>query len=259
MSSRAEPSAAVSVPDVTRTANPPTRGASSPRRGKPRSGSGRTGARASTAGRPVGKPHGNEAATFRRRRLTVLALLTVLLVGGFFGIRSAVHALTATEEPLARTAGGPLAPDAVGPTGPPTEWELANPVDCRTSAVGVEVALPQSTLRAGATTRIPVTVTNTGQVPCLLDVGADQLVVTIYSGEDKIWDSRHCRGDSERRILLDTGAADASTVTWHGVRSSLGCPDGAAKVKPGTYRVIATLLDDDGARVTRAQESFTIR
>jgi len=188
----------------------------------------------------------------------VLVVLVLVLAGGFIGVRSAVDAAHASQETLPRVAAGPIAPDAAT-TAPPTDWQLANPVDCRPTAVAVDIALSSTTLSKGATTKIPVTLTNTGQLPCLLDVGAAQLVVTIYSGEDKIWDSRHCGGGTERRILLDAGEADATTVTWRGVRSSDGCPDKAAKAKPGTYRVIATVLDSEGERITRSEQNFTVR
>lgn len=188
----------------------------------------------------------------------MLIVLLVLVAGGVIGVRSAVAAVGDQEAPP-RTVTGEIDPDAGGPTGPPTEWEMANPTDCRSDAVDVAVEMTRSTVAQGATTKLPVTVTNTGQVPCLLDVGTAQLVVTIYSGDDKIWDSRHCSGDSDRRILLDVGGSDARTVTWHGVRSDTGCPDDPKKAKPGTYRVIATLLDDNGDRLTRSEETFTVK
>jgi hypothetical protein len=253
-----------SVADMSRTASPPTRGTPSPGRGKPRASDARsrTGARASGTARPVGKPHGTNEATFRRRRLMVLVVVLVLVTGVVIGVRSAVaavgDAIGAAEEPLPRTLGEPIAQGGGDQGGPPTAYELANPVACRPDALEIGVALSSASVKKGATTQVPVTVTNAGQVPCLLQVGTAQVVLTIYSGDDKIWDSRHCGGGGDQRLLLDIGAADETMFTWHGVRSNADCPAKPASAKPGTYRVIATLLDADAERIARDEKTFTI-
>jgi len=253
-----------SVADMSRTGSPPTRGTQSPGRAKPRAAAARSRGGARTGGtvRPVGKPHGTNEATFRRRRLAVLAIVLLTTAGAVIGVRSAVvaagTAIAAADEPVPRTLGEPIAQGGDDQGGPPTAYELANPVACRPGALEIGVALSSASVTKGATTQVPVTVTNTGQVPCLLQAGTAQVILTIYSGDDKIWDSRHCATGGDRRLLLDVGAADQTTFTWHGVRSDADCPAKPARAKPGTYRMIATLLDDDAERVARADTTFTI-
>jgi hypothetical protein len=183
-------------------------------------------------------------------------------VGVAFGVRAATDALAAADETLPRLVSStPIAAEDLeeAPPGPPTEEELANPVDCRPSAIGLTVDLASTTVAAGGTTAMPVTVTNTGQVPCLVDVGA-QLVLTIYSGEDMVWTSQHCASAGARRILLDVASEDVTSFRWTGTRSASGCPDGQPVAAAGTYRAVVTLMSVDEAPevVATVEQPFTI-
>jgi len=210
----------------------------------------------------VGKAPRPGRATYRRRRLLALILLLALAVGVAFGVRAAADAIAAADETLPRLVSStPIAPEDLedAPTGPPTEEELANPVDCRPSAIGLTVDLASATVAAGATTAMPVTVTNTGQVPCLVDVGA-RLVLTIYSGEDMVWTSQHCASGSARRILLDVAGEDATSFRWTGTRSAPGCPAEQPVAAAGTYRAVVTLMNADEAPepIATVERAFTI-
>lgn len=191
----------------------------------------------------------------------------MLAAGCVVGVRAAADAIAALDDVAPKPTGTEVVdPEGTAETGPPTEEDLANPVDCQPAAVELSMSLASASVAKGAETEVPVTVTNAGQVPCLLDVGGAELVLTVYSGEDKIWDSRHCGGTSDRRILLDIGAQDVTTLTWPGTRSASGCPDDPAVAEPGTYRVVATLLtavdeesDAKPETVATTDETFTVR
>jgi hypothetical protein len=194
--------------------------------------------------------------------LLALTLLLVLAVGIVLGVRAVTGALAADDEILPRLVSPtPIAHESLddAPTGPPTEEELANPVDCRPSAIGLTIGLASTTVAAGATTPVPVTVTNTGQVPCLVDVGA-QLVLTIYSGDDLVWTSQHCAAGGARRILLDIGGEDVTSVRWAGTRSAEGCPADQPVAAPGSYRAVVTLVSAGDAPETLAtvEQAFTV-
>lgn len=186
--------------------------------------------------------------------------MVALLAGIGLGVSVLVGALTPDGEPPSRTAESVNDRDVGDPDRPPTEAEIANPVDCRPRAVSVSLALPGGAIRAGDDSPFEVTVVNTGQVPCLVDLGGEQLALTITSGDDTIWDSHHC-GLSSRRVLLDVGDEDARTVTWPGTRSAEGCSGGAKDARSGSYRAVATLATP-GAEpdtVAESEQSFTIR
>lgn len=216
--------------------------------------------RGTGASKPPGRrPASPSAAIYRRRRLVVLTLLLLAALGVVFGVRALAGAFLTTEV-APRTLSAADVPRVVAePTGPPTQEQLANPVDCRPGTVEVDIALPAATLPAGASSRMPVTVSNTGQVPCLLDLGTDTLLVAVTSGDDPVWSSRHCGIGETRRILLDVGATDRVSVTWPGSRSAAGCAEDQPVAKAGSYRVDVQLLaPGDAALLAQTDEAFAV-
>lgn len=190
-------------------------------------------------------------------------LVVALLTGLALGVRAAYLAITAAAADDPVTVDTPevtSAPEDAETTGPPTDDELANPVDCVPGAVAVSVGLPSSTLARGASTSLPVTVTNTGPVPCLVDVGRAQLVVEIHSGDDLVWSSQHC-GRGERRVLLDIDGEDVTTFEWDGHRSWPSCPAKRPVAEPGTYRAVVTLTSAEGggSELATTESVFTVR
>ncbi|WP_139177498.1 hypothetical protein [Ruania alba] len=163
---------------------------------------------------------------------------------------------------------GPLEDGTVEPTPTPTptptesitpdEEALANPVACVPDVVDVAIGLESANVRAGSEVPVGVTITNSGQVACLLDVGHGSLDMTVTSGGDRVWTTAQCpSGPAERPILLDAGAAEETALTWGGRRSADGCPADAAEAEPGTYRVTIG-LDVDGTEVG-TDEVLTLR
>ncbi len=75
---------------------------------------------------------------------------------------------------------------------------------------------------------------------CAATVDAEQLVVTVKSGNDRIWTSSHCmKAIPEATLALAAGKPSTTTVTWDGRRSVASCPANQAAAKPGTYVVQA--------------------
>ncbi|UFU05841.1 hypothetical protein [Ruania halotolerans] len=145
------------------------------------------------------------------------------------------------SDPTETTPTGPATPDAEA---------LANPVACVPEIVDVAVGLESASVRAGSEVPVAVTITNTGQVPCLLDVGHGSLAMAVSSGDDTVWTNEQCpSGSAERPILLDINAQEERVLAWSGQRSAEGCPSGAAEAEPGTYRIDVS-LDVDGTEVS---------
>lgn len=120
-----------------------------------------------------------------------------------------------------------------GDSGDPDAHDLANPEDCRSEDLRVDLDTGAGSHPAGDTVPIEVTVSNTGPVPCLVDVGHQSMQVEVTSGDDGIWNSTDCAsGDEARALLLDIDARTQHTVTWNGQRC--GADDEA---RAGTYRV----------------------
>lgn len=192
----------------------------------------------------------------------VLVVVLMVVAGIVLGARAAVQAFAGEEASPTPPPTSETLPDDAVSTGP-SDDELANPVECTPEAVALSLPA-MTTVKKGAKTALPVTITNTGQVPCLLDVGHAELVVTVHSGDDLVWSSQHCGATEPRRILLDIGAEDTTSVTWPGTRSTPKCPDEPPVAKPGTYRAVATLWTavEDGAEPTEiatAEVTFTVK
>lgn len=171
----------------------------------------------------------------------VLALLVVAAVA--FGVVQGVPLLLdrfGSDDPAATTE---PTEDSTGPD----EEALANPVGCQADAVSLELGLPGGAVDAGSRVDVPITITNTGQVPCLLDVGNASLELRVTSGDDTVWTTAQCPASgNERQILLATGAVEESTITWSGRRSAADCPSDTREARAGTYRVQVALAVDGG-------------
>lgn len=174
----------------------------------------------------------------RRRIVAVLVLLAVLALIAW-GVVAVVGAVRAGAQDVA-------APE------PTTSAAPLDPTACAPADLDVDVAaLPAG---GGAPVDLDVTVTNDGESPCLLDAGAGSLVLTVVSGEDRVWSSGDCAGDASRRLLLDAGDSADASVSWSGARSAPGCADGQGSSGAGTYRVEATL----GGAELDVREVFTL-
>lgn len=176
----------------------------------------------------------------------VLALLVVAVLA--FGVVQGVPLLMDRFGPDDSEAATEPAED---PTGPDEE-ALANPVACQADAVSLELGLASSEISAGSRVDVPITITNTGQVPCLLDVGNASLQVVVTSGEDTVWTTAQCpAGRDERQLLLATGAVEETVISWSGRRSAADCPNDTREARAGTYRVQVSLAVDGGEMTER--------
>ncbi|WP_345039573.1 hypothetical protein [Georgenia daeguensis] len=202
-----------------------------------------------------------------RRRIVALVVLLALVAGVVWGVSSLVRTLTAqgAEAQTASAQGSAAAGSAEGSAGEDSaasaasagdaaQEEPAGPVDPgKCSPRDLDVRLSAT---PGQPTSFAVTLTNRAEVACLLDAGASSLVLTVHSGEDRVWSSGDCVAEpSERELLLDSGDSTETAIRWDGTRSEKGCPGGQGAAQPGSYRVTATL---GGASLPAADTGFTL-
>src|SRR5690625_4174147 len=196
---------------------------------------------------PRRRPRDERAAVFRRRRLVVGLLALVVVAAVAFGAVRGVPLLLDRFGPLSAEPSAEPTEEATGPD----EEALANPVECVPGAVSLDLGLAATEVDAGSQVEVPVTLTNTGQVPCLLDVGHAALQVQVTSGDDTVWTTAQCpAGKAERPILLAAGGVEETTVTWSGRRSAADCPDDTRDARAGTYRIEVSIAVD-GDEVTQ--------
>ncbi|MCM3660222.1 hypothetical protein M3148_04315 [Georgenia satyanarayanai] len=183
---------------------------------------------------PTRRPVRPSAAVYRRRRAVVLLLLLLVVAGVVWGVTTVLG----NRDAAADAPAGPAAAESTETQPPPPS--PGHVAVCAAEDVTAQVAVKPS----GAGVSVEVSMRNTGEVPCLVDVASGALVTEIESGSDAVWSSAHCAGDAAEELLLDTGATTPVTVSWDGHRSAPGCPDGQPQAGPGTYRLAVAL---DGA------------
>jgi hypothetical protein len=202
-------------------------------------------------------------------------VLLALIAGVVWGISALVRTLTAqgaeTGTSSSEDAGSAASADgssvagseddaaastAAGAAEDDSKPQDAGPVDpdaCSPRDLDVTMS---ATPASGEPTSFAVSLTNRGDVACLLDAGTASLVLTVHSGEDRVWSSGDCAAEpAERKLLLDAGDSTETAIKWDGTRSEKGCPAGQGTAQAGSYRVAATL---GGASLPATETSFTL-
>ncbi|NLI17919.1 MAG: hypothetical protein GX427_03800 [Actinomycetales bacterium] len=195
-------------------------------------------------GRPPAAPSARRPgrAVLWRRRAVALLVVFALLGGAVWGVMWLVGYVRETVS-SARAAEA-----SATPTGPST----AQPVACDPAALEWALALDGGA--AGSRVTFTLDVVNGSAVSCLVDAGPS-LVLTVVSGEDRIWSNADCSGGEEVRLLLGPGDATQRAVVWNGQRSVPGCGAVDSPVLPGTYQVGLAYA---GSEVAEASTVFVL-
>ncbi|MCU1692690.1 MAG: hypothetical protein JWM64_1781 [Frankiales bacterium] len=194
--------------------------------------------------RPVGPL---PQTVYWRRRAVVVACVVLLLVllSRCGGDDPASEALAQPSPSASAAAPVPVPAGSPVPTASPSA-----PGPCADDVLRV-TATPDRT-RYGASPRpvLRLAVRNGGTVPCTRALGRGAVELLVFSGSDRIWSSDDCaEGGPADPVVLQPQQLEVTTLTWGGRRSRPGCPDGAEKAEPGTYRVVGRVgqLRTDGS------------
>lgn len=178
-------------------------------------------------------------SVYRRRRIAALVaglVAVALMVAGVLYVVEHVGAWFRT------TLGGTAAPPSPTPSDAPSTAPAGIP-DCAPPTLAVTITADQQDVATGTPATFTVTITNGGNVECVVDAGDLSREVVIVSGSDRIWSSKDCApADApDRVLLLAAGAADETKLVWNQARSAEGCPGGLPAPQPGTYQATVTL------------------
>lgn len=189
------------------------------------------------------------------RRAAILVVLITVAVGIWW----LLGALTGSSTPTsAEATPTPAASGAVDPAVPATPAPAvpAEPVACPDSVIVVEASTDASTYQVGEEPRLTLAITNTGDVPCIRDVGPKANELEITSGGYHVWSSDDCDASGKsKETVLEPGQKFASSITWTGRLTQKGCPDGeGAKAKAGRYDV-----QGRNGKVRSEQTPFALR
>ena len=163
------------------------------------------------------------AAMYRRRRISVLIILALLVYLVWLGVSS---------------LGSWLAGPSSGQACPPGTVTVS-------AQVGDSAGNPVTKFAAGELPYMWFTLTNKNSVDCTFNAGPKVQYFKIKSGEEQIWTSMHCdRADlKDGKVVLKAGAVLTGTPSaWEKVFSTQeGCGVGQDPVttKGASYRLFA--------------------
>lgn len=159
-----------------------------------------------------------------------------------------VAATTAAADPEATASAGATA--SPSPTPSPTSTGTT----CDAASIKVTGSTDAESYAADQSPVLSLTVSNTGEVPCLVNVGTSQMDFLITSGDDRIFSSRDCQeGAEDLEVTIEPGQSETARFSWERIRSTAECAAVDAVPGPGQY-VFQTRL---GERVSE-EVSFTL-
>ena len=191
---------------------------------------------------------------YRRRRLVAL-LLALLVVAGIVALVLAlwrpwqgapaatgtpsaspsVSTSTSTTAPAETAAPVEESTPAVEPTAPAASPTIAA---CSTSGISVLAVTDKDTYSAGELPKLSITLSNTSDHPCLINVGTATQSFVITSGTDTWWRSTDCQSESSDQVVqLEAGQTVSSVtpVVWDRTRSSVDTCGSSRPPAPAGY------------------------
>ncbi|KIH97564.1 hypothetical protein LP52_18435 [Streptomonospora alba] len=120
---------------------------------------------------------------------------------------------------------------------------------CRPSDVVVTLETDKSDYAWDDKPKFKLTLVNTEDQTCTVDVGPESMELRVTSGDDRVFSTADCAdGSDSDKQKLQRGVPDTTTVTWNRKRSWKDCPDKDVTAKrPGTYVVRLHSEYDQGA------------
>lgn len=200
--------------------------------------------------RSPGTPRRPSPGVARRRRIVVAVLALILLGGLVWGglVLAGLFRADPAPEPTAGTA-----TTGVADVPAPSTSGSAEPTESTTTTAGPSCDPAEVTVLASADSesypadRQPVftlTVTNSGEAECTVNVGTSQMEFLISSDGDQIFSSLDCQeGAEDLEKTIPPGGTETAEFTWLRIRSVPGCEAVEALPGAGEYELVTKLGD----------------
>ncbi|MGA3152158.1 MAG: hypothetical protein ABSD40_07105 [Streptosporangiaceae bacterium] len=179
--------------------------------------------------------------------LTALGLVTWAISGaiGPAGSARPVGSALATGPaggPAATGTGAAIPSASSSATAGPSSARPASPGYCWRDWIVLSLSASQARYGRAQLPQFDVDVVSTGAGTCLFNVGADDVVLVIYSGSRQVWSSADCvAGSGSLVISLQKGVPTVLPISWDRRASVSGCPADTSLGPAGTYS--ATVRD----------------
>ncbi|WP_253907421.1 hypothetical protein [Arthrobacter sp. 35/47] len=177
------------------------------------------------------------------------AVLALLLIGGLVWAGIAIAGMFRGDPAQPPAAAGspsvspdPAASSAPGetaspePTPSPTPKPTSTEPVCNPASIKVTGSTDAETYAAEQSPVLSLTVRNTGEIPCPVNVGTSQMEFLITSGEDRIFSSRDCQeGAEDLEVIIEPGGSETARFQWQRNRSAPECAPVEVVPGPGGY------------------------
>ncbi len=190
---------------------------------------------------------------YRRRRLVlvlvVLAVIAAVVLALWQPWRSAgapsasqspkpsASAATPSASATPASASPSATPAAPSPTPTASATTPAIAV-CTTADISVQAGTDKESYGAGELPQLSITLSNTSDAPCLINVGTATQSFVITSGSDTWWRSTDCQSESsDQPVQLAAGQTVSSVtpLTWDRTRSSVDTCGSSRPQAPAGY------------------------
>ena len=204
---------------------------------------------------PVGKLP--PAIYWRRRLIFVVlpALLILLLVvyllssggGPATPVAASTHSSTRASStvPVQKTTTPPTTPTTTRPASTPA---AVTPL-CTPAGLRVQAMTGKASFTVGGQPDLYLVVTDISAKPCRQDLGDPQIVLTVTTGDVRVWGSHDCKivpGAAVATLLPKVAVRRG--IIWSGQTSAPGCLNRMV-AQAGAYNLTATLAGQSSAPV----------
>ena len=209
----------------------------------------------STIKPPVGP---QSSKVYWRRRLVVGLGLLIVLALLILVISFIVRPAAGTGEPGSTRA--PAAEPASTGAKASASDPAAEPTTCDPASVQVEATTDAINYEPGAQPMLSLSVTNIGDVPCVLNAGTATQVFTVSSGPDVYWTSTDCQqeaGDADVTLQPGEPVSSAAAIAWDRTRSSPEtCGDATRDAAPAGGAAYNLSVTVDGIESANPKQFF---
>ncbi|TFB59131.1 hypothetical protein [Cryobacterium sp. Sr3] len=207
----------------------------------------------STIKHPVGP---QSSKVYWRRRLVVGLGLLIVLALLILVISSIVRPAAGTGVPDSTPAPAAEAAGAEVSASDPA----ADPAACDPASVQIEATTDAVSYEPGAQPMLSLSVTNIGDVPCVLNAGTATQVFTVSSGTDVYWTSTDCQqepGDADVSLQPGEPVSSDEAIAWDRTRSNPDtCGEASRDAAPAGGAAYNLTVSVDGIESVNPKQFF---
>lgn len=163
----------------------------------------------------------------RRRILLLTLLIAIPVVIVLFIVRPGSSGGVAESKPV-------TLPEDLSVDGADPESSAADLPGCKKSDIDVTAVASKPAYAPGENPELWMTISNTGAEACVIDLGTQEMVFEVKSGDELYWLSSHCQVDADSRevILEPDNPLSTEPIIWDRTRSSPETCEGERPVVP---------------------------